>query len=345
MKDVAEYLAQRINELDWHSMLEQARFLVVTQYRQGEPTVNVGTLPEVEKPKYRLFPLLLDSEANMIFGPGGSGKSKLACFIALIVQSGVPILNLKPTKGNVLLLDYETSQYETDNNLKMLKRGMKFNGELQIAYRFCSQPLFLDIPHIQRRVTETSTDLVIVDSVGGACGGEPESAEVVLKYFMSLRSLRVTTLSIDHVAKKSDGAPSPFGSVYKYNSARQVFEVRKAQEAGESELTIGLYHRKCNTGKLLRPFGYKFSFGEDGNVLAISKTDMRDEPELSAGLSLRERMIGILLRSGGMTADELAEETGSPLGSVKAKLSKFKGNDFIMLGDGKWGVIKRDMPS
>ena len=41
-----------------------------------------------------------------------------------------------------------------------------------------------------------------------------------------------------------------FGSVYKRNSARSLWEMR---QTADGELTMGLYHRKANKSKLLVP--------------------------------------------------------------------------------------------
>ncbi|MBT9143923.1 MAG: hypothetical protein DDT29_02337 [Dehalococcoidia bacterium] len=184
---------------------------------------------------------------------------------------------------------------------------------------------------------------MIVDSVGGACGGEPESAEVVLRYFMALRSLKITTLSIDHVTKAGD-TKMPFGSVYKANSARSIYELRKSQEAGEGWMDIGLYHRKCNVGRLQKPFGLRIDYFEDDHQPSIlfSRSDIREVPGLTEGLTLQDQIVAVL-RHGAMTVAEIASEISANQGSVKAALYRYK-NRFVMadpLGK-RWGLLSSE---
>ncbi|MFC2027457.1 AAA family ATPase [Chloroflexota bacterium] len=214
---LAKYLNTRFELDDWAGILEIVCAMVLRKHREGEPVQTVGNLPARDSSKYRLSPLLVESEPNIFFGPGGVGKSYLACYISVLVQTGTDHHALHPVQGNVLYLDWETSRYEIDERIKAVSRGMSLEG-ITIKHRFCSQSLASDITRIQRMVVDTEAALVIVDSVGSACGGEPESAEVVLRYFMALRSLKATTLSIDHVAKSGD-SKTPFGSVFKINAA------------------------------------------------------------------------------------------------------------------------------
>ena len=232
-KTIEKRLQDRWNGLNWGDMLETVCISTKKEFRKGEPLFTVGNLPSRERPKHRLYPLLLEAEANLIFGSGGSGKSKFADLLSLLIQSGESYCGLKPIQGNVLYLEYETCKEELDETIKMLTRGMPAYGEdVNISYRYCSQPLWTDVPELLKKIAECDASIVVIDSVGSACGGEPESAEVVLNYFMALRALKVTTLSIDHVAHKAEGRP--FGSVYKINNARSVWELKKIQEPGES---------------------------------------------------------------------------------------------------------------
>ena len=81
--------------------------------------------------------------------------------------------------------------------------------------------------------------------MGPACAGNPNDPEPTIEYFRALRSLRCCTLTIDHVAKAAAGQRTPFGTVYKTNLSRNVFELRKAQEVDEARISLGLFHRKA----------------------------------------------------------------------------------------------------
>lgn len=333
-KTITTYLASRLPDLDWDAMLEQACILTLRHHREGEPLIMIGSMPPSEKPRYRVEPILLENQANLIYGAGGIGKSYFAYLLALLVESGVVQLGLTPVQGEVLYLDYETCGEEADEKVRAIKAGMNLPTDCDIHYRFCHQPLVADIAEIQRMVVGIEAGLVIVDSIGVACGGEPESAEIMLAYFRALRSLRVTTLSIDHITKQDK---SLFGSVYKYNTARSIYEVKKSQNPGEAELSIGLYHRKVNTGRLQHPQGFILKFGNAS--VSFNRKDIKEIPELAEGFPLWER-IKDLLFSGAMTQENIAMKLDAKPEVIRVTLYKYK-NIFVKLND-KWGVLIND---
>lgn len=327
---LAKHLGTRV-EKEWDDIVEQLCVFALEAYRQGEPMVMVGSLPPSSGPEYRLYPILQEKQPTLIYGPGGSGKSRLGAFFSLLVQTGQKAVGLESVQGNVLILDWETCAEEMDDILNELKEGMLLNCP-DIAYRYCSQPLASEILEIQKMSKELDAKLVIVDSAGMALGGEPESAEIVLRMFAALRSLETTVLIFDHIAKDSKN-PSPFGSVYKTNSARSVFEIRKEQEAGSHEMTVALYHRKINRGTLQRPLGFRVQFEPD--ACFITESDVRSSPGLAAGLPIADQIEGIL-REGVMVVKELSESLNLPENTLRAILSRYK-HRFVKVGTG-WGL-------
>lgn len=316
---LAKHLAERVDQIDWGAILEQACVKTLAKHREGEPVKMVGKNPPSAQAKFLTYPLLLAHQPNLIYGRQAEGKTTVAAKTAL--EAG----------ANTLWLDFEWCDDEVNNLIRRLKDGMGLDPDIEVAYRFCSQPLADDILSIQRMVLDTQAELVVVDSVGAACGGDPMAPDVVLRYFAALRSLRRTTLSIDHVAKENRG---PFGSVYKMNCARNVWEVVKG--TGDADcLTVGLHHRKVNSGPLLKPLGIKFTYAPDSIV--PQKTDARVIPEVLAGMTQADQIEAALLRRP-MTPAEISEETGIPASSVSPILSRFKDKRLVRLGDGKWGV-------
>ncbi|MBT9133167.1 MAG: hypothetical protein DDT33_01703 [Firmicutes bacterium] len=328
--------------LDWSGILEIVSILTVSSHREGEPVYQAGTFPIQQDSQYRLRPLLVENQANLIFGPGGSGKSNLACFIGTLIQTNTAACGLTPTQGNTLFLDYETSLEEINSRVVAIRNGLSLPNS-SFTYRFCSQSLAHEIDLIQRIVIDNDIKLIIVDSVGGACGGEPESAEVTLQYFMALRSLKITSLSVDHVTKAGNNG-MPFGSVYKFNSARSIYEIRKTQEVGEDRMEIGIYHRKANSGRLQKPFSLEIAFfGGSDSAIIFSRSDIREVPGLVEGLTLQDQ-IAAVLRHGAMSVAEIASEINAQQASVRAKLNQHK-NRFVKadaMGK-KWGLLSRGL--
>ena len=330
---LAKHLAKRapLTEAGWGTILEWTCAAILLKHREGEPVKMVGNLPIGERAKYLEHPFLLALQPNMIYGPQGSGKTTVAAMLAL------QVLSKESGPANVLWLDFEWCDDEVNSLVKRLKEGMGLDPDLEMAYRFCSQPLADDILSIQKLVIEKQAQLVVVDSVGAACGGDPMAPDVVLRYFAALRSLRVTTLSLDHTAKINTG---PFGSVYKSITARNIWEAVKGCNESDS-MAVGLHHRKMNSGPLLKPFGFKFKYTDDSII--PQKTDARAMPEVLATMALADQIEAALLRQA-MTPAELAVELGKTPAVMSTTISRHKGR-FVSCGNGRWGVKATEVNS
>ena len=340
-RTLAKHLGERLSELDWDGIIEDACVLVLRAYREGEPVVAIRDVPPRHGARHRLEPLLVEGHPNLIFGAGGIGKSLLATYFAILISTGHQHNGLSPMPGNVLYLDYETSPEELHERVINIEAGLGETGFSNIKYRFCVHDLPSEVEEIQRIVMEGEIEFAIIDSMGPACGSDPNSPEAVISYFTALRSLRITTLTLDHIAKNS-ATPTPFGSVYKTNLSRNVFELRKKQEAGDDTLEMGLFHRKANFGKLLPPRGLAATFTP--TTICFNGCNVRDIPELAEGMSIRQRIKDLLLSDKPLTAKEIAEELNVPQTSVRVILNRCRGKDFVRLTDDPeptWGVLAK----
>ena len=156
-----------------------------------------------------------------------------------------------------------------------------------MRYQAAQGPLVDWIDDLAAHVDGGQFDLVVIDSVGMALGGDANDAETVLAFFRALRQLQTTTLLIDHMTKGPDSQDrGAFGSVYKRNSARSLWEMR---QAADGELTMGLYHRKANKSRLLDTLGLSLEIVEDDDhtvqTASFSRCDVSDDPELAKGVS------------------------------------------------------------
>lgn len=330
-------LQARINSVDWNTMLEQACIKTLEIHRTGEPILQLGKLPARETPRYRLYPYILEGERQIFYGYGGQGKSKMSQIMATVVQTGESVLNLKPEKGNVLILDWESSASSVDEFIKAFKSGMELESEELPYYRFCTRSLIDDIDIIQKLILDNGIELLLVDSFGIASGGDSESQEVATAFFRALRSLKISTVIIDHKAKKGKGI---YGSIYKENLARSTFEFRGAQSPGSSILNIGLYHRKANDIPKVLPRGYKLDFiGDEDfiNELIVAQQDVADIPEIDSGASQRKQVID-LLGDGAKDVKEISEAIDLPDNQIRSILSRGK-KTFVKTEGLKWGLL------
>ena len=200
--------------------------------------------------------------------------------------------------------------------------------------------------------------MLIIDSVGLACGGEPENAKVINDFAKAIRSLRqdtgMTTLLIDHMNKEG----LLFGSIYKFTNARLVWEIKKNQETNANSLFVGLFHKKANDDKLYKEISFELTFSKD--AIHIERKDVRDTP-LEVFLTWSERVANTIrinqkIYPQGMTAKEIAENLKSggderEEDKIRNQVSVLFNNDknsmrprFVQVRDrdrsltGKWGL-------
>jgi len=334
-KGLARQLSDRV-DLDWDTIIEQTCVNVLREYRKGEPVIQVGGLPEHKKARYRLYPYVLDKEITAIYGLGGSGKSYFVIYIAVCVQCGHSFFGIEPIQGNALILDWEGSQYVADMRVKALKKGMAIESKELPYYRRCSHLLRDDTQEIQRIVLEHNIKMVIIDSVGMASGFDDYHSSAI-SMLRALRSLGVACLCIDHTPKAGE---SLFGSVYKTNEARSVFELQGMQSPGEDKSDIALFHRKINDGRLVKPVSYHVEFTGDNEVtesVAFTKQDIQGVAEFAKQTAMKEQITD-LLRAGSMPLSEIADTLMSSEAIVKSVLYRNK-KSFIKVGNDGWGLL------
>lgn len=329
--------------IEWAEVIDLACSLTLDAFRQGEPVVKIKDIPPREGNRWRLYPILLENECHTIYGAGGEGKSKLcAGYFALLVQLNIAELGLLPTAGNVLVLDWETCEEEYTELFNAFKRGLGITVDESPYYRYCSQPLVNEAEEIQRQIADKDISLIIIDSMVAALGEEPESAKAASVYYNALRSFKRTSLTIDH---KPWDANKIFGSVFKYNRSRSVFELRGTQQAGSDELDIALYHRKINNGKKIKPLGFKLKFFENENEvtekITVAELNVRGVPELTEGLYTADRIVE-LLHNGTMFTKDIAQVLGKPQHTINTVLYQNK-ERFVKVGKGQWGLLSPEL--
>lgn len=338
-------------DLEWKEIFDGLAYYVQELVRKGEPIVPIGCRPHSMKQDYQLRPILERNESTTLYGPGGSAKSYMADYIACLVQFGVRgVYGWEPVQGNVLYCDYESSPKDHERRVWAIKQGLGISTENTFLYRFCSQPLATDIASLQRLVREHNIALLVVDSQMAAAGYGPDPAQVSSQYYNALRSLRCTTLTIDHVSKlewqkqADTDSTGPYGSVVKWNRARSVYEIRKSQAAGDKSLELALVHRKHNEGKLLPPVGIAIDFLEDCHEeltrVTFSPCDISDNPELSKVQTLKDQLTAVLAE-GPRKVKDLANELGKPEATIRATLNRYK-DTFVNTGE-EWELRRYEV--
>jgi hypothetical protein len=332
--ELAKYLRTRSNghSPDWEGALEYACAYALRTYRAGAPSLLLRDAPVPEGAGLILPPIALGTMPTILFGDGGNGKSLLALAIAETIQTGTPILGLTPTStGRVGYLDWEMDAYTHR------QRAVALTGsESDVRYIPCARPLAEDVDRIRAEIRRHSLAYLVIDSVGLACDGPPEAAEVANRFYGALRQLGLGSLLIAHTTKAENSDAKPFGSAFWHNGARLTWLVKKQQDLGGT-LTVGLFCKKANTGPIAAPLGFVIDWGE---TITVRRTDVRDIPDLANHVPLAYRISGEL-RAGALTVAQVASALSADVETVRTTIKR-KPDRFVSVtgADGvmRWGL-------
>ena len=330
----------------WEYIVESTCSMVLEHLRVGEPAVRLS-LTSAAPVRWILNPLIADRKPTILYGPGGSGKSYFALFVAMLVQNevGSQPLNLFPSEQrNVLYLDWETDREDTEARASLISDGLGIPHLDPPLYRRCYSPLADDLSAISRIVSENDVGLVIVDSVAPACGGELGKEEVALRFYAAYRKLDVPGLLIGHVSKAEArakrGGATPFGSVFFENIARLTWELRVRKD-GEADLTeAGIFLRKTNiTRRATPPIGFSLSVTDTQATFSSYSVPDGFGDEQSQPATIRD----LLGREGAQTVKDVAEYLEVPQNQSRTILNRMRQqNEVAKHPDGRWGLVARN---
>jgi len=345
--------------VDWNAALEQACFLAVQEYRNGEPAIDLRTVDPYERPRWLVKPYLEHGGPTVLFAPGGTGKTYLAGAIAITAASGRHVAGwLYGDPQPALFLDWETDKWAHAERLQAICVGAGIKERPPIYYRRMYAPLAESASSVRKEAERLGAGMVVYDSLGAACGGELESAETVLKFFNAVRSIGRPALVVSHVSKATANAPrnqrlSPFGSIYSENAARNTWSMHRAGDEDSDQAAVALIHEKTNNGRYQKRHAYSFQFDnvlddDENEILVrveIKAVSMSDVPEFDVKQSLPDR-ITACLKGGSLTPQEIAERLDAPGDSVRARLKDLRNQHrVIQLSDKRYGLMTQGAAS
>jgi len=265
LKDMAFRIDTLINppassaRQDWLRHLEHAAVLINAELQKPVPHMDLTDMALPERQRFDIAGILAKGKTNILYGPGGTGKSVLAVRIAASLSSGQDFVGFDTLyQGGTLYLDWEDTADTMVRRLEEVSNGMGLPVRTPLLYKSLHgkgpyERHHADIKHALRE--NPGISLIIFDSTAMAMHGssQGDGADGAIKFFNLIAQLPVTRLLIDHVAsddlKKSDGngATKPYGSVFKVNSARNMWEVQpwNAEKGG---MGLTMKHRKTNVG-------------------------------------------------------------------------------------------------
>jgi len=345
-KNVANYIKNVVagspfEGVDWIKLVEKFCndvFTLLHTPNEAKPLEFCETLPTVE---YLLYPLLPARVPALIYAPGGAGKSIVALYVAVLLQSGYDLNYQRQEPVNVLYMDWELDYALTNTRFNQLV--LDIAGKRPPLYLSATRTLTEEIYNIVENVTHHDVKLVILDSAALASGGDLIDSANVIRFFAEVRKLTdmgVTVLIISHVSKahkeKDDGA-MPIGSVFFENLARMTWELKFWRSPNDEKTFIyALYNRKSNFG-YHDPIGLRVQW-QDGFAF-VSRADTELKTNIT-GNTVRDVVYSLLLEEGEMTPADLAKLIGASQQSVWNALSELKKQGLAENSSrGKWRAI------
>ena len=333
--------------IPWIVLLRKACGLVIRRHRRGEPPAHLNRHTMIEPLTYAVNPLVPRRKAIIVYADGGTGKSTLALMIAMSVATGTGVAGFSALKGRALYLDWEDDIDVHARRLQAIRAGHPELDEADIQYQRCSEPLTKLTHDLVRTIQKEQITFVVIDSLLASMGGDA-SAEAVGKFFAAIRLFQTETLLIGHTPKtiaEGQAHATVYGSVFNQNFARSVWELKTEQEVGDNSAILGLFHRKSNLMRKHPPIGLQVTHNPDGTFIRYESFDLAKTAELVTALPLPNRIRTLLEDGNPRTSQQIADELGAKLGSVKSTLSnpRYKGFKWSLIGEGresKWTTLK-----
>jgi len=296
-----------VEKAEWDIIMEQLCESILTDYRSGSPEMLLTGDAKEEQAEWLIYPLIQVENPTLIFGIGSAGKSLFAQYLAVLVDAGYEHGGLKVQRKNVLYLDWETSYQELHSRVTQIRSVLGLPGKSHIWYKSMTSGIADEVETLKDIVSDKEIEFVVIDSMGTAVMGDATAQDVVLRAFMALRELKISSMIIDHPNKQETGLKALHGSVYKVNASRHVFEVLKDQQVGENVTKFGLFHRKANNTGLIKEMGWQFSF-EDNRLSSIQRLSSSDisKTEMRTAQTQYDQVKNYLM-SGAKTAQEIGD--------------------------------------
>jgi len=332
-------LNEKFAQFDWAIIIDELAHYVQQFARQGEPIKELWTYEDVQPPEYLLEPILFKGLPTVIFGEKGAHKSilSLVFYTCLILPWHDNPLGIKVPARSVkpLILDWESEANIVQYQAKKLQEGMGLPS-FPIYYRRCILPLAADIEQIVQHKNEIGAQVVILDSLGAAAGGDLKAAETAMNFYTALRKLKTTALIIGQTSKDEESKrKSIFGSVYFTYYSRSIWELCKAEPVSDNDVNIALFHKWANLTALQKPIGFTFHYNQ--NKTQVERTPVNIS-EFRAKISASNTVLEIL-KQGALSANEIAEQTNSSTTEIRVALSRLKKKSkVIQLEDARWGL-------
>lgn len=340
----AKNLSEKLDvKIEWREIMDYLSQQVQQLVRAGDALVEVFPDPNATPPEQLLEGLIYRGVQNIIFGEKGVCKSTLAYVLAMCVTlpwHDNPLGLRVPAEGvRVLVLDWETDESIFRYYVSRLQRGMN-TPPCSLYYRRCSLPLTDDIEALQRHIEATNAQLLIIDSLGAAAGGERgelKGSESALLFNTALRKLKRTSLIIAQTRKGDDDKRKTiYGSTYFTYYARNILELCAGQDDFGDTQHLALFHRECNLGKKMPSIGLRLTFAEDDGITL--ERESVSIAEFAEKTTMSTRILE-LLKDGKMSPKDIREQLGGSYAAISMALKRLARQKKVQKIGNEWGLV------
>jgi len=346
-------------DIDWELWVHQLCNYIKEHYSRGIPDIVASEIWDdvVEENIWLVEPFILQGKANVLYGTPSSGKSMLALFWAVLMDTGHVDSShgVVAKRANCIMLDWEEDQESVIQRLKWIHTGLGIQERSQIVYKRMTRPLIDEVDTVRNLIYNRFEDdgtptVVICDSQGMATAGQLSDEEQVVPYFTALRMIPATSLTLSHTNK--DNKPPPdnlFGSQYTLAETRNLWQSVSAT-VSEQVVDVELHHRKANSvGK--RPMkNYRISFERDPETKYTTSVTLKSQLTLESSISpstlkIPQLVLEIIKFYGAKTVPEIVEyvaEYQKKLFASDDEEKRFRGNIKTILSRSKDIVARKE---
>ena len=315
-------------EYDWQGIINHIAKLIEDSVDAPEEILDLAKVEKIKDDPFVIYPFMRNGNPVILYGDGGEGKSIFAIGIGLSIATGknfIPSLEVNQT-GNVMYLDWEQEAEDIADIMNKMCLGMNIDVPTdKFLYRRMVGSLSDHLEAVHRDILANDIKMIIIDSLVASSSGDVNDSETARILFNSVRAFKVSAIIITHVSKTDEG--KPYGSIFFWNYARNVWMLAKSQETGLHSSIVGLFHKKSNRNMLNQPIGLEVEFTDKS--IKYLETDLQDEPELSVRTTVADQIQGLLKNlENGLPVNRIAEELEKTESQIRKELNrKSRGRD------------------
>lgn len=322
--------------ISWDTILETVCVRGLHELRKGDPVVVLQPHDQPNVP-FLINPLVYQKHQTLIYAPGGSCKSYLALYLALVASHGAAQNGLSALPTPVLYLDWELDADTIGTRLKRLYKGHPELSQYAPYYRACQHPLHEEVDLICQEVEEKGIKLLIIDSAIMATGDDIQSSTAPKLLSRALRQIGCASLVLTHVAKNTD-QKTAYGSVFFQNLCRNQYAI-EVVETNDEETRITLEHTKHNFGRKQPLTALAFRFVDEACQVSTFDPFAEDSSDV---IPLEGQIRNLLEDGVARSTKEIADALQANAKSVGVTLSTHKNVKWFRLGThhtSQWTVL------